>query len=364
MSDYSTRPAHEGKETGDSSSSDEGSSSPLRSGQGEVRPSGSLWARLARVLRPSQGERLREDFSDALNSDSAVSAAFTVAERGMLNNILRFREVRVEDIMIPRADIDAIDADTTISEAMAVFEETGRSRMPVYREKLDEPVGMIHIRDLLFYIGKQARNRKRGAGNGATGDAADFDLARVDLLRTVAQAGLVRKILFVPPSMRASDLLQQMQNERTQIAIVIDEYGGVDGLVSHEDIVETVVGDIDDEYDRPETLIARVSDDTYIADARIELEDVVDVLGPGFDVADRSEEVDTLGGLIVATLGHIPEPGDRVEVAGGFVLEILDADSRRIKRVRILRPGGDASGGIALASLSPVLDHSSGAVQQ
>lgn len=335
MSDYSTRPAHEGKETGDSSSSDEGSSSPLRSdAQGQGRPSQSLWARISRVLRPSQGERLREDLSEALNTDSAVSAAFTPVERGMLNNILHFRKVRIEDIMIPRADIDAIDAGMTIAEAMVLFEETGRSRMPVYRETLDEPMGMIHIRDLMSFIGRQARNRKR-ASIAAT--AANFDLSRVDLGKTVGQAGLVRKILFVPPSMLASDLLQRMQSERTQIALVIDEYGGVDGLVSHEDIVEMVVGDIDDEHDRPETLIARVSHDTFIADARIELEDVVEAIGPDFDVSGPLEDVDTLGGLIVASLGHIPAPGETVEGAGGFFFEILDADARRIKRVRIVR---------------------------
>lgn len=343
MNEHSTRPPQEGKETGEQSSSEEGSS-PLRQDY-QAKPRATLWSRIARLLKPSQGERLREDLTDALMTDTEIGAAFTPEERAMLNNILRFREVRVEDIMIPRADIDGLDQDMTIGEAMILFEETGRSRMPVYDETLDNPKGMIHIRDLLSFIGKQARNKRR-AGSRQTASAegkvaksprVNFDLARVDLDKTLAEAGIIRKILFAPPSMLAANLLKTMQAQRTQLALVIDEYGGTDGLVSHEDIVEMVVGDIDDEHDKDETMFSRLSDGVLVADARAELTELQEAIGPDFDVREHIEEIDTLGGLIFFALGRIPVKGEVIRAVPGFEFHILDADSRRIKGVRIVR---------------------------
>ncbi|UHS55353.1 MULTISPECIES: hemolysin family protein [Agrobacterium] len=343
MNEHSARPPQEGKETGEQSSSEEGSS-PLRQDY-QAKPRATLWSRISRLLKPSQGERLREDITDALMTDTEIGAAFTPEERAMLNNILRFREVRVEDIMIPRADIDGLDQDMTIGEAMILFEETGRSRMPVYDETLDNPKGMIHIRDLLSFIGKQARNKRR-VGSRQTTNAegkvtksprANFDLARVDLEKTLAEAGIIRKILFAPPSMLASSLLKTMQAQRTQLALIIDEYGGTDGLVSHEDIVEMVVGDIDDEHDKDETMFSRLSADVLIADARAELTELAEAIGHDFDVREHIEEIDTLGGLIFFALGRIPVKGEVVRAVAGFEFHILDADSRRIKGVRIVR---------------------------
>lgn len=349
MNDISSNIAREGKDGSDSSSSDEGSSS-LRS---EHRSHNSFWSRALRLLRPSQGEQLREDLADALMTDVNVSGAFSSEERAMLHNILRFREVRIADIMVPRADIEAIDITMTIGELLIHFEETGRSRMPVYSDTLDDPRGMVHIRDLLSYLAKQARNKRRTSSRAApaqpmplNGDKAEkparqprpaFDLGRVDLEQTVAEAGLVRKILFVPPSMLASDLLQSMQAARTQLAIVIDEYGGTDGLVTHEDIVEMVIGDVEDEHDDDEVMFSRSGEDVFVADARIELEEIAKAIGPDFDVKDRLEDVDTLGGLIFSALGRIPVRGEMVQAVPGFEFQILDADPRRIKRVRIMR---------------------------
>ncbi len=343
MNENSARPPHEGKDTGEQSSSEEGSS-PLRQDYSAKHKS-TIWSRISRILKPLQGERLREDLTDALLTDTDIGAAFTPEERAMLNNILRFREVRVEDIMIPRVDIDGLEVDTTIGEAMIRFEETGRSRMPIYDETLDNPKGMIHIRDLLSYVGKQARNKRRsGARAAVNGEAkvpraprANFDLARVDLETTLAEAGVIRKILFAPPSMLASDLLKTMQAQRTQLALVIDEYGGTDGLVSHEDIVEMVVGDIDDEHDKDEAMFSRISSDVLIADARAELTELAEVIGHDFDVREHIEEIDTLGGLIFFALGRIPAKGEVVHAVPGFEFHILDADSRRIKGVRIVR---------------------------
>jgi CBS domain containing-hemolysin-like protein len=349
MSDFTTRPATEAKDA-DQSSSDEGGSSSRQSGRSQ-----SFWSRAARILRPQQGSRLREDFADALMTDAAEGDVFSPDERAMLHNILRFREVRVADVMVPRADIEAVDQNITIGELMILFEESGRSRMPVYAETLDDPRGMVHIRDLLSYVAKQARNKRRGSTKAAKAAQPivevspehlqkmprsakpNFDLARVDLQKTVAEAGIIRKILFVPPSMLASDLLRRMQVNRTQMALVIDEYGGTDGLASHEDIVEMVVGDIDDEHDDEEVMFKRVSEDMFVADARVELEEIAEAIGPDFDIAEQVDEVDTLGGLIFSELGRIPVRGEVVQALPGFEFHILDADPRRIKRVRITR---------------------------
>ena len=270
----------------------------------------------------------------------------------MLHNILRLREVRVEDVMVPRAEIIAADCAITLDEMMVMFEETGHSRMPVYGETLDDPRGMVHIRDLVAYITKQARNRRRAPRNGSAGKstngastpkkekpakASQFDLSRVELSKTVHEAGIVRDVLFVPPSMLASDLMQRMQAMRTQMAMVIDEYGGTDGLVSLEDIVEMVVGDIEDEHDDEADMITQASEDVFVADARAELEDIAKIVGKDFEFGDMAEDVDTLGGLIFSALGRIPARGEVVRALPKFEFHVLDADPRRIKRVRIVR---------------------------
>src|ERR1700754_1820201 len=202
MSDFTTKPASEARDGADTASSDEvGSSSGKRS-------QSSFWARAARILRPQQGSRLREDLADALMTDAAGDDAFSPDERAMLHNILRFREVRVADVMVPRADIEAVDQNITIGELMILFEESGRSRMPVYADTLDDPRGMVHIRDLLSYVAKQARNKRRGSARAIKPATplvdvspehlqkptrtvkANFDLSRVDLQKTLSEAGI------------------------------------------------------------------------------------------------------------------------------------------------------------------------------
>lgn len=312
----------------------------------------SWWSRIFRLFRASDEHSLREDLTDALSSDGAFGTAFTPAERAMLHNILRLREVRVEDVMIPRAEIISADCTITLDELMVMFEESGHSRMPVYGDTLDDPRGMVHIRDLVAYITKQARNRRRGPRNGTaakTGNgtaapkkekrprAGQFDLSRVELSKTVDEAGIVRDVLFVPPSMLASDLMQRMQAMRIQMALVIDEYGGTDGLVSLEDIVEMVVGDIEDEHDDEADMISVTAEDVFVADARAELEDIAVIIGKDFEFGDAAEDVDTLGGLIFSVLGRIPARGEVVRALPNYEFHVLDADPRRIKRVRIER---------------------------
>jgi CBS domain containing-hemolysin-like protein len=250
----------------------------------------------------------------------------------MLRAILKLGDMRVEDVMVPRADIEAIDIEDSLAEAIAFFRETGHSRMPVYRETLDEPLGMIHIRDLMAWLSDQALSKP---GEDAPG-TPQFDFGSVDLTQTLDDSKLVRPVLFVPPSMPARVLLKRMQSGRTQMALVIDEYGGTDGLVSLEDLVEIIVGEIEDEHDLDdEPTVQRVAEGVFIADARAELEDAAEVIGPGFQVGEKAEEIETIGGLVFAATGRIPPKGEVVRALDGFDFEVLDADPRRIKRVRI-----------------------------
>ena len=351
MSEYSTRShdatnepsSHKGE---DGSTSSKGDSSPAPS---TGSPRQSIWAKVARILRPQNASSLREDLADVLATEEGAAIAFSPVERAMLKNILRFREVRVEDVMVPRAEIEAVDQDTPIGELMMLLNETGRSRMPVYSDTLDDPKGMVHIRDLLGYMIKESRNKRRTAQakpaaiplpDGTVAPKArtkPFDLARVNADTTIAEANIIRPVLFVPPSMLASELMVKMQAERIQMALVIDEYGGTDGLASLEDIVEMLVGDIEDEHDDEEAMFSRQSDDTFIADARAELEEIAAAIGPDFNVTEQLNDVDTLGGLIYAELGRIPARGEVVQAVPGFEFHVLDADPRRIKKVRISR---------------------------
>ncbi len=329
-----------GAETEDADSRQSRQALPAADDRGGLR----LWQKIIRVIfPPADRETLREDLTDALQSGGDLHEAFTPAERAMLHNILRLREVRVEDVMVPRADVEAVEQTTTIGGLLQVFEESGRSRMPVYGESLDDPRGMVHIRDVLAWITKQARAKRR-AGTKPLPPAPrksalnSLELSRVDMTKTLTETGIVRKVLFVPASMLASDLMQRMQATRTQMALVIDEYGGTDGLVSLEDIVEMVVGDIADEHDdEEETLIKRSGDDVWLVDGKAELEDLAKEIGSDFDIREQSEDVDTLGGLIFSELGRVPARGEVVQGVPGFEFHVLDADPRRVKRVRIIR---------------------------
>jgi CBS domain containing-hemolysin-like protein len=299
--------------------------------------------RLARPLDPSS---IREEFVDALSSDES-GRAFSPEERAMLRNILHLRDVRVEDIMIPRAEIEAVEDTASVGDLMRRFEASGKSRMPVYGDSLDEPIGMIHIRDLIAYITRQA---SLSGDSGSTG----LHLGSVDLNISIRDAGVVRKVLFVPPSMLATDLMARMKSTRTQMALVIDEYGGTDGLVSLEDIVEIVVGDIEDEHDTAEQKVTRLSDDAFIIDAKAELVDIAAIVGSDFDISEQAEDVDTIGGLVFSELGRIPARGEVVQAVPGFEFHVLDSDPRRIKRLKLVRKRvSDRAGPRQSAPLSP-----------
>ncbi|WP_157017647.1 hemolysin family protein [Mesorhizobium xinjiangense] len=334
-----------------------------QSTEGPQRNGGpSLFQRIANLFRTRNGSSLREDLADALAESEEDSASFSPGERAMLHNILRLREVRVEDVMVPRADIEAVDLSTTLGELLKLFEQSGHSRMPVYSETLDDPRGMVHIRDVVANITKtahikRARSTRRSADKapqkaaGKTVDKAtqkasgksqekvgELNLANVDLGRTIGELNLTRNVLFVPPSMLASDLMNRMRAARIQMALVIDEYGGTDGLASLEDIVEVVVGDIEDEHDDDDQpRIVQTGDGVFVVDAKAEIDDVAQEIGKAFAADEHAEDVDTIGGMIFNALGRVPSRGEVVQPIPGFEFHVLDADPRRVKRVRIVQ---------------------------
>ncbi|WP_371348433.1 hemolysin family protein [Ancylobacter sp. IITR112] len=333
-----------------------------RAGGGSSEPRAGFLGRLRHLIggRRSTGS-LRADLAGILAAAGGEPGTdLTATERTMLKSILELRELRIGDLMVPRADIVAVQKDISLGELLAVFAEAGHSRLVVYDDTLDDPVGMVHIRDLVTYLTQRAMTPRaaasrgeaaRGAREGAA-EAPDsagkaprpaFNLKAIDLSNSLSGAKLIRRLLFVPPSMPSIELLASMQASRIHLALVIDEYGGTDGIVSMEDLVEEIVGDIEDEHDEDETpTIARQADGSFIADARASLEDVADMVDPAFALGEEAEEVDTLGGLLVTLAGRVPVRGEIVSGPGDFEIEVLDADPRRVKRLRLSSSRGEA----------------------
>src|SRR6202140_3857134 len=296
---------------------------------------------LTRAIRTLFGWKpgsVRDDLQVVLDASTPDEVGFSAIERTMLRNILSLHERRIADVMIHRADIIAVKRDIPLGELMSLFESAAHSRLVVYNETLDDPEGIVHIRDLLAFMTARARISETGKGNAKRKKPfpAGLDLRAVDLALPLSDANIIRKLLFVPPSMRAVDLLAQMQASRIHLALVVDEYGGTDGLVSIEDIVEQIVGEIDDEHDSDEPpAIVRQADDSFIADARASLDDVRSVIGEDFVTGEAGEEVETLGGYLVTHVGRLPVRGEVISGPGNFEIEVLDADPRRVKRLRI-----------------------------
>ena len=291
--------------------------------------------RVLTVFGLRNNEGLRENLAQALADETSEDAVFSAEERRLLQNILALRDVRILDVMIPRADIDAVPENISVADLMRRFREAGHSRLPVFGETLDDPVGFVHAKDVMIKIAEEA----------AMEDG--LRLGAVDLARPLIQLDIIRQVLFVPPSMPAMDLMVRMQANRTQMALVVDEYGGTDGLVTLEDLIETVVGDIEDEYDWPDEATMEHGDDgAWYADARVELGDFEEEAGVEFPETEFRDEVDTLGGLVFAILGRVPVRGELVasDELPGFEFEVLDADPRRIKRVKVMISDGETTG--------------------
>lgn len=281
--------------------------------------------------------KIREDLADVLAESRPENEGFTLEEKTMLNNVLRLQHIRVEDVMTPRAELEAIDIDTGLGELLCAFEETGHSRLPVYAESLDDPRGMIHIRDVVSFITSTARLKKDEVDKSRRSFPANLDLRKVSLAKPLSELNLLRDILFVPPSMFVSDLMVKMQAAHIQIALVIDEYGGTDGLVSLEDLIEVIVGEIEDEHDVDDSdMIVESSSGIFLCDARAELEDIALRVGDDFQTGEFDEDVETIGGLIFSVIGRVPVRGEVIE-ALGFEFRVIDADPRRIKKVELER---------------------------
>jgi CBS domain containing-hemolysin-like protein len=297
-----------------------------------------FFARMARALFGWKSGPTRADIEVVLEAAVPGETGVSPAERTMLMNILALRERRIDDVMVPRADIVAVQQDISLGELMRVFEKAGHSRLVVYNDTLDDPIGMVHIRDLIAFVTARAAVSAEKNTRRKKPLPASLDLKAVNLGIRLAAAQIVREMLFVPPSMPALDLLSKMQATHIHLALVVDEYGGTDGIVSMEDIVEQIVGDISDEHDEDVMpAIDREPDGSYVADARASLEDVTAAVGADFNVGEAAQEVDTIGGYLMAQGGRLPLRGELVAGPPGFEIEVLDSDPRRIKRVRIHR---------------------------
>lgn len=233
-------------------------------------------------------------------------------ERMLLANILSVRDRSVEDVMVPRADIIAVESEASLAEVVALMTSSGHSRLPVYRETLDDAIGMLHIKDVLAWRGRDSQ----------------FQLAN-----------LLRPVLFVAPSMQVLQLLLEMRASRTHMALVVDEFGGVDGLITIEDLVEEIVGEIDDEHAKDdEPVFQRLSDDSLDADARVPIQSLEDQVG-GLLSEEERDEIDTVGGLVVSLAGRVPVRGELIRHPSGLEFEVLEADPRRVKRVMVHHRG-------------------------
>jgi CBS domain containing-hemolysin-like protein len=299
---------------------------------------GNWFTRTFRALFGLKPGSIRSDLKDVLDEMPPAESGFSPEESRMLKNILGLRERRVGDVMVPRADIIAVQQDIQIGELVKVFEGAGHSRLVAYNDTLDDPIGMVHIRDLIAFMTARAAVDPEKNAKRKKPLPAGLDFKTLDLAMPLSVAKIVREILFVPPSARVIDLLARMQAKQIHLALVVDEYGGTDGIVSIEDIVEQIVGEIADEHDEDESAdVVRQPDGSYVADARAKIEDVVSIVGHDFDIGDAAEEVDTLGGYLVTRAGRLPLRGELIPGPGLFEFEVLDADPRRVKRVRISR---------------------------
>jgi CBS domain containing-hemolysin-like protein len=313
-------------------------------------PSQSWFTGLRAKLGLPGTPNLRETLENALKT-AGEAEEFPTEEREMLLRILRFGALQVEDVMVPRADIIAVDENEPVRELLKTFDASGVSRLPLYRGTLDEPRGMVHVKDVLHWLMGNGRSRPASEGPGGPGGpgpapaaraavrALPPDLSTVDLSKPVASMKVGRPMIYVPPSMPAANLLLRMQATHIHMALVVDEYGGTDGLVTIEDLVEQIVGDIEDEHDEAEA--AHITGDAklgLITLARTPVEELEGYLGLKLLGPEEAAEVDTVGGLIYSLAGRVPARGERIHHPTGIEFEVLDADRRRVKKLKVHLP--------------------------
>jgi magnesium and cobalt transporter len=284
----------------------------------------SLLARLRQLLgrrqtEPSLRESIAELVQEAADEQPAAGEQPELdrQERALIANILRLRETTADDVMLPRADIVAMRVDVSLEEALQQIRWEGHSRLPVFREQFDDVVGMVHIKDVIAYVG------------------------RPEAFRLEA---ILRRPLMVAPQMPVLDLLLQMRQARIHLALVVDEYGGIDGLVTIEDLVETIVGDISDEHDEVETaMMVERPDGALDINARLPVEEFEHRMGPVLSEDERDADIETVGGLVFTLAGRVPTKGEVISHPSGIEFRVLDADPRRIRRLRVRRAGQQAA---------------------
>jgi CBS domain containing-hemolysin-like protein len=278
---------------------------------------------------------LRESLEGVIESHAQQTGEPAMADdaKSMLGNLLSFSNLRVDDMMVPRADIVAIDETETLRDLLDKFIEANHSRIPIFKETLDDVTGFIHVKDFLRWLSTEGKTKK-----GKTSEGQGLVLAASELATEIKlQKGLIRDVLYVPPSMPAPDLLLKMKSSHVHMAIVVDEYGGTDGIVSFEDIVETIVGDIADEHDSDDEadMLRQQPDGTWLADARVAISTLDTVFKVDLLSDEEEDEADTLGGLVFEMGGRVPSRGEVIRHVSGLEFEIVDADPRRVKKVRI-----------------------------
>lgn len=283
-----------------------------------------LFWKIQGMLRRKEAESIRDQVEELIErhetpsepgAPDGAASGLDAQERALLGNVLRLRGITAYDVMVPRADIMAIPESHTLTETIALIQTEGHSRYPVYRDGLDDIVGMVHIKDVFAAIGKEA----------------DFSLAAI-----------LRRPLFVVPSIPVLDLLLQMRQARVHMALVVDEYGGIDGLITIEDLVETIVGDISDEHDEIKAQqITERPDGALDLDARTPIAAFEEKLGTILTDEERAADIDTVGGLVFTLAGRVPARGELVSHPSGLEFRILEADPRRIRRLRVRRPGAN-----------------------
>jgi magnesium and cobalt transporter len=295
--------------------------SPAGDGHGEPHRSFPRLRNLLRLIRRPRSAHLRETIDEMIGEAEEESAEdgatpITPQERVLIGNILKLHDRTAADVMVPRVDIVGLDVETPFAEVVKSMVENGHSRVPVYRDTLDDVIGFVHVKDVLAPV-------------------VDRRPARL--------SRLVRKALFVAPSVPILDLLVQMRQVRTHIAMVVDEFGGIDGLVTIEDLIEEIVGEIEDEHDVADgpTLVER-PDGSVIADARTPIEALEEQQGTRLRLVGEQEDFDTLGGLVFALAGRVPRRGEVIAHPSGLEFEVLEADPRRIKRLRVRSAAGTA----------------------
>ncbi len=282
----------------------------------DERPEGSLRERIRRLLRRDDPEsKLRESLEETIEGiieeGETPPLEIGAQERVLIRNIFKLRERSAYDVMVPRADIVAVPYDVTLPALVEIIRREAHSRYPVHRGSLDDIAGMIHIKDVLAYWG------------------ADKVFAIDDVMR---------KLLFVAPSMRVLDLLLEMRKTRLHMALVVDEFGGIDGLVSIEDLVDSIVGEIEDEHDTDESpRVQKLPDGAWLVDARLPLAEFEETIGTMRTGEEKDADIDTVGGLVVSMVGRVPARGEVLAHPSGVEFEVVDADPRRLKRLRVRR---------------------------